>query len=205
MGRRVVSRSNSGKATSMSMQSMIQQQLMMPQNDRVIYLSEDVNEMSISAVIAQIMALNSQNSVKPIVLMISTYGGSVDEMFALYDIVKFVKCPIITVGIGKVMSAGVLLLASGEKGKRMIGKNTRVMIHSISAGHTGGSIAELTNEVDELKKIQLMMINSLAKETNIPRDKLEEIVNANKDFYLTAEEAIKFGVADKILSGGKNE
>lgn len=198
MGRQVQSSSLS-KPTMGGIHSFLQQQLMAPVGDRVIYLSEDVNESSVSSVVAQIMAFNSADPKKPIVLIISTYGGSVDEMFALYDIIKFVKCPIITVGIGKVMSAGVLLLACGTKGKRMIGKNTRVMLHEISTGQMG-SLSELINEIDELQKTQQMMTSALVDETKLTVEKLSEIMKLNKDFYLTAEQAIEYGIADKILS-----
>ena len=125
---------------------------MAAESERIVYLSGDVNEHSISSVITTLLSLANQDSKTPINLIVSTYGGSVDEMFSLYDVMKFLPCPVHTVGLGKIMSAGVLLMSAGKKGKRSIGKNTRVMIHPISSGNFG-SVIEMINEVDELKRM----------------------------------------------------
>ena len=105
-------------------------------NTRIVYLHGEVSEHSIAIVIAQLLHLANLNR-NPIYLVVSTYGGSVDEMFSLYDILKFLPCPVHTVALGKVMSAGVLLLASGVKGKRLIGGSSRIMVHPISGGVMG--------------------------------------------------------------------
>ena len=137
---------------------------------------------------------------KPIKLYISTYGGSADEMAALVDIMNVVKkdCPIETIGIGKVMSAGVLILASGTKGERYIGKNCRVMIHSVIAGNHG-SLHNLENELTEIKKMQDIYLQSLADATNMTKKQLKSFMRRKQNVYLNAEEAIKLGIADKIL------
>ena len=137
---------------------------------------------------------------KPIKLYISTYGGSADEMAALVDIMNVVKkdCPIETIGIGKVMSAGVLILASGTKGARYIGKNCRVMIHSVIAGNHG-SLHNLENELTEIKKMQDIYLQSLADATNMTKKQLKSFMRRKQNVYLNAEEAIKLGIADKIL------
>ena len=137
---------------------------------------------------------------KPIDIVISTMGGSVSEMFSIYDTMRYVKsrCDISTFGVGKIMSAGVLLLAAGTKGKRKIGANCRVMIHGIAAG-AGGSLRDIENEVSEIKWIQRQYINCLNKETKMTKKKIREIMAKQIDVYFSAQEAVEFGIADEIV------
>ena len=169
----------------------------MGDGSRLVVLHGEVNEASISMVVAQMLHLASQNH-KPIHLVISTYGGSVDEMFTLYDTIKFLPCPVHTVALGKVMSAGVLLLASGEKGKRMIGKSARIMMHPASAG-AAGNIFEMMNDVKEYKRQQDQMVNAIVKESKCSKRQIEKIMNSGHDVYLLPEEAVKMGIVDKII------
>lgn len=164
---------------------------------RLVILHCDVNEQSISNVMAQMLHLASQNH-KPIHLVISTYGGSVDEMFTLYDTMKFLPCPVHTIALGKVMSAGVLLLASGEKGKRMIGRSARIMMHPISGG-ASGNIFEIMNDVEESKRIQDQMATAISKETKLSKEEIEKIMKSGHDVYLSPQQAIKMGIVDKII------
>lgn len=166
-------------------------------NTRIVVLHGEVNEHSISSVIVQLLQLANQSN-KPIHLVISTYGGSVDEMFSLYDTIKFLPCPVHTIALGKVMSAGVLLLASGVKGKRMIGKSARIMIHPISGG-LFGNVFEALNEVKEHERLQKLMVDALLKETKLSRKQIEKIMRAGHDYFLTPEEALKMGIVDKIV------
>lgn len=166
-------------------------------HSRIVYMAGDVNESSISQVIVHMLALASISN-KPIQFVISTYGGSVDEMFSLYDVMKFLPCPVHTIGLGKIMSAGVLLLSSGKKGNRMIGKNSRVMMHPIS-GVSGGNIFEVMNEVSEHKRMQDLMVELLRKETKMPKAEIDRIMKLGHDFYLTAEQAVKYGIVDKVI------
>jgi len=121
-------------------------------------------------------------------------------MAALVDIMDMVKkdCAIRTIGLGKVMSAGVLILASGTKGERTIGKNCRVMIHSVIAGNAG-ALHNLENELAEVKKMQEVYLDSLVEVTNLTKKQLKSFMRRKTNVYLTAEEAIKYGIADKIL------
>jgi ATP-dependent Clp protease protease subunit len=135
---------------------------------------------------------------KPINLVISTYGGSIDEMFSLYDTIKFLPCPVHTVALGKVMSAGVLLLASGVKGKRMIGKSARIMVHPVS-GDVFGNIFEAMNEINELHRLQQLMETSLSHETNMNIEDVKKIMHAGHDYFMTPEEAVRLGIVDKII------
>jgi len=136
----------------------------------------------------------------PITMYISTYGGSADEMFAIFDIMNHCKksCHIETVGIGKVMSAGTLILAAGTKGKRKISKNCRVMLHQVSAG-TFGPLFNMTTEIDAIQSLQEQYINAMVSCTNLSKRKLKSLLNERVNVYLTAEEAIEYGLADIII------
>ena len=179
---------------------------------RSVGLYGDVEEERIAEVISALLMLqhvgkpkydeegNLKEEGKPIKLYVSTYGGSADDMAALVDIMGVVKkdCPIQTIGLGKVMSAGVLILASGTKGERYIGKNCRVMIHSVIAGNHG-SLHNLENELSEVKKMQEIYLESLADATNMTKKQLKNFMRRKQNVYLSADEAIKLGIADKIL------
>ncbi|MEC7715279.1 MAG: ATP-dependent Clp protease proteolytic subunit, partial [Actinomycetota bacterium] len=116
------------------------------------------------------------------------------------DMMKVVEqdCPIITTGIGKVMSAGVLILASGTKGARQIGRNTRVMIHSIVGG-THGDMHSIENEVEEMKWIQERYIDVLASETDMTKRMIKKLLSKKVNIYLDAQQAVDYGIADIIV------
>ena len=137
---------------------------------------------------------------RPAELLISTNGGNADDMFSIYDTMRLCReeMEIHTVGLGKVMSAGVLLLASGTKGKRKIGKHCRVMIHSVIGG-AGGPMHQLDNEMKEIKAIQEMHSKALCEETNLTLKQLRALLKRKVNIYLTAEEAVEYGIADIII------
>lgn len=168
-----------------------------PENSRIVVLHGDVTEHTISTVIVQLLHLANLNR-KPIHLVVSTYGGSVDEMFSLYDTIKFLPCPVHTIALGKVMSAGVLLLAAGVKGKRLIGRSARVMIHPVSSG-AYGNVFEMVNESKEATRLHDLMVESLSKETKMTREQINKLMHAGHDFYLTPADAIKHGIVDKVV------
>ncbi len=136
----------------------------------------------------------------PIDFYISSYGGQAAEMFAVYDVVRSLRdtTPIITHGIGKVMSAGVLLLASGTKGERRIGKHCRVMIHGVISGQHG-HIADVKNEFEEAKLTQKLYIDALAEETNMTHSYIKRLMNRKTNVYLDAQEAVELGIADIVF------
>jgi len=137
---------------------------------------------------------------EPIDFVISTHGGHAAEMFSVYDIIRDIKqrAPVHTKGVGKVMSAGVLLLASGTKGQRRIGKYCRVMIHGVIAGQSG-YIGDMEHEFKETKYIQKMYIKALAEETNMTPNYIKRLMGRKTNVYLDAEEAVKLGIADIIF------
>jgi ATP-dependent Clp protease protease subunit len=168
---------------------------------RIVILHGDVNEHSISNVIIQLLHLATINH-DPINLIVSTYGGSVDEMFSLYDTIKFLPCEVHTVALGKVMSAGVLLLASGVKGKRLIGSSARIMIHPVSGG-SYGNVFEIENESNESRRLHNLMIDALVKETKIKKSEITKMMETGRDHYLTPQDAIRLGIVDKIIGSDK--
>ena len=137
---------------------------------------------------------------KPIEFIVSTQGGSASEMFSIYDMMRHVQkdFEIHTLGIGKVMSAGVLILAAGTKGKRKIGENCRVMIHSVIGG-TQGPIHDMENEMDEIRWVQDRYIEAMVAETDMSKTHLKKILNRKVNAYFTAEEAVELGIADIIF------
>jgi ATP-dependent Clp endopeptidase proteolytic subunit ClpP len=138
--------------------------------------------------------------IMPIDMVISTPGGNADDMFAIYDTMRSIRedIPIRTRGIGKVMSAGVVLLAAGTKGERSIGKNCRIMLHSVIGGHIG-PMHQLDNEMEEIRNIQDQYISVLAEETKMTKRYLRNLMKKKVNVYLSATEAVELGIADKIF------
>ena len=171
---------------------------------RTIGLFSDVSEERIAELIHAILYLDELNRIsekqRPITFYMSTYGGSADDMFGMYDIMRTVRetSEIHTIGIGKVMSAGVILLAAGTKGKRKIGQNCRLMIHSVIGGNHG-PLHNLLNEMEAVEQIQKMYIDCLVAETNFSKKQLKKLLERKVNVYLSAEEAVKLGIADIIV------
>tara|TARA_B100000214_G_C23889616_1_gene591165 strand:+ start:277 stop:960 length:684 start_codon:yes stop_codon:yes gene_type:complete len=138
--------------------------------------------------------------INPIDFMISTYGGNADDMFGIYDVMKTIReqTPIHTYGIGKVMSAGVLLLAAGTKGERVIGKNCRVMIHHV-AGGVAGSLPSMDADLESIKKMEARYIQVLISETKFTKRTLKKLLDKRVNIYLSAAEAIEYGIADRYI------
>ncbi len=138
--------------------------------------------------------------IMPIDLVISTPGGNADDMFAIYDTMRSIRdeVPIKTRGIGKVMSAGVVLLAAGTKGERSIGKNCRIMLHSVIGGHVG-PMHQLDVEMEEIRNIQDQYIAVLSEETKMTKRYLRSLMKKKVNVYLSATEAVELGIADKIF------
>lgn len=166
----------------------------------------DVTEEKVGEVIHGLLYLDhvyktvAVDQKKPIDFYISTYGGSADDMFSLYDVMRQIRedNEIHTVGMGKVMSAGVLLLAAGTTGKRKIGKNCRVMIHSVIGGNHG-ALHNMINEMEAIEQLQDMYLNCLASETSMTKSQIKKMLERKVNVYLTAEEAVELGIADIII------
>ena len=185
----------------------------MPQEEisiRKVMLYGDITEESSLELIGSLFSIkefdrtpdveNNGYIYEPFELYISTYGGSASDMFAIYDIMRQIReeCDISTIGVGKVYSAGTLLLAAGTKGKRKIGKNCRVMIHDIVSG-TSGSLHDLKNELKEINMIQKQYISMMARETNMSEREIRNLIKKKINVYLTAEQAVEMGIADEVI------
>ncbi len=174
---------------------------------RIIGLFADVTEEKVAEVILGLLYMNEQNKLLPddeqereIQFYISTYGGNADDMFALYDMMKQIQqtTDISTIGVGKVMSAGVLLLAGGTPGKRKVGRNCRIMLHSVVAGNHG-SLHNLVNEMEAIQDLQQMYINRLVEETKMTKSQLKKMLERKVNIYLSPEQAVEYGIADEII------
>tara|TARA_Y100001937_G_C7109896_1_gene326989 strand:- start:14 stop:637 length:624 start_codon:yes stop_codon:yes gene_type:complete len=173
---------------------------------RIVGLFADVNDEKVADIIHNVLFYNEMNlqskpeEQKPIKFYISTYGGNADDMFALFDVMRHIRdhTEIHTIGLGKVMSAGVLILAAGTKGKRKIGKNCRVMIHSVMGGNHG-SLHNMMNEMEAIEQLQDLYCDALISETKLTRVKLKNMLERKVNVYLSAEEAVELGIADEII------
>ena len=185
---------------------------------RTINLYGDISEQKGADVVAALLYLEStSHAVAPadpddpdgeriimarsIAMMVSTHGGTASDMFSMLDVMDMVKertCDIETFGIGKVMSAGVPILAAGTKGKRKVGRNCRIMLHNVMAG-SHGTIFSMENELEEIKWVQERYIETLASYTKLTPNKIKKLLKTQKDIYISAEEAIKMGIADEII------
>jgi ATP-dependent Clp protease protease subunit len=197
----------------------IQQPSLPPEPElRTINLYGDISEQKGADVVAALLYLEStSHAVAPadpddpdgeriimarsIAMMVSTHGGTASDMFSMLDVMDMVKertCDIETFGIGKVMSAGVPILAAGTKGKRKVGRNCRIMLHNVMAG-SHGTIFSMENELEEIKWVQERYIETLASYTKLTPNKIKKLLKTQKDIYISAEEAIKMGIADEII------
>ena len=173
----------------------------------------DVNEERASDIVSALLLLGDKKRVEKakkklpegeelddITFYLSTYGGSADDMMSIYDMMRLTKKnrDIETIGMGKIMSAGTLILAAGTRGKRKIMKNCRVMIHSVIGGNHG-SLHNMINEMEAIEELQDMYCDCLVAETKLTRGKLKKMLERKVNVYLSAEEAVELGIADIII------
>ncbi|MBI4034288.1 ATP-dependent Clp protease proteolytic subunit [Candidatus Saccharibacteria bacterium] len=166
--------------------------------DRIIFLGQDVNEHTANLVVAQMLFLENEDPDKDIVFYINSAGGSVYHALAIYDTMKYVKCEIQTVGIGINASAAAFLLSAGAKGKRLLLPNSTVMIHQPSSGAERAKITDLEIDLKEGIRLKRLLNEILAKNTGQPVSRIEKDVD--RDYWMTAEEAKKYGLVDKVIT-----
>ena len=165
-------------------------------NDRIIFLSEEVNDTTASLVVAQLLYLEAQDPDKDIQFYINSPGGSVTAGMAIYDTMQYIKCDVATICVGMAASMGAFLLSSGAKGKRMALPNAEIMIHQPAAG-TQGKVTDMAIDVERFLTIKERMNRILAGNTG---RSVEEVTAAcERDNFMTAEEALSFGLVDKVL------
>ena len=165
-------------------------------NDRIIFLSEEVNDPTASLIVAQMLYLESQDPDKDIQFYINSPGGSVTAGMAIYDTMQYIKCDVATICVGMAASMGAFLLSAGTKGKRMALPNSEIMIHQPSAG-TQGQITDMAIHMKRLETIKARMNRIMAENTG---KSVEEITEAcERDNFMTSAEAKDFGLVDKVL------
>jgi ATP-dependent Clp protease, protease subunit len=164
--------------------------------ERIIFLGEDVNPHTANLVIAQLLFLDSEDSKKDISLYINSPGGSVYDAFAIYDTMQHVKADVQTVGIGIQASAAAFLLSSGAKGKRFILPHATVMIHQPSSG-TRGKVTDQEIDLKEVLRLKKLLEQIMAKNTGQKAERIHD--DMERDKWLSAEEAKKYGIVDKVI------
>lgn len=166
-------------------------------NDRIIVLSDEVNDATASIVVAQLLYLEGQDAEKDISLYINSPGGSVTAGMAIYDTMQYIKCDVSTICIGMAASMGAFLLSSGAKGKRYALPNSEIMIHQ-PLGGARGQATEIKIVADHILKTREKLNRILAENTG---KSIEEIArDTERDNYLTAQEAMEYGLVDKVIA-----
>ena len=173
--------------------------------DRIIFLGEDVNPTSASLIIAQLLFLESEDPDKEISLYINSPGGSITDGMGIVDTMNYIKCPVSTICVGLAASFGAVLLANGEKGRRFATPNSEILIHQPLIGGQGGGISGQATEIkihaDHLVKTREKLNKFLSERTGQTIETIEK--DTERDNYMTAEEALKYGLIDGIMDKRK--
>ncbi|MFA6027355.1 MAG: ATP-dependent Clp endopeptidase proteolytic subunit ClpP [Patescibacteria group bacterium] len=164
--------------------------------DRIIFVGSAIDEHIANAIIAQLLFLDSEDSKKDIKLYINSPGGMVTAGLAIYDTMQYVKCDVATICVGTAASMAATLLAAGEKGKRFALPNSEVMLHQVMGG-AEGQATDIKIRAEHILKIKERLNKILAKHTGQSLAKIDK--DTDRDFYLNAEEALKYGLVDKII------
>lgn len=165
--------------------------------DRIVFLNEDVNPHTANLIVAQLLFLENQSTDSPIHFYINSPGGSVYDALAIYDTMQFITAPVHTYGIGMQASAAAFLLSSGEMGKRFVLPHATVMIHQPSSG-TRGKVTDQEIDLKESLRLKKLLEQIMAKNTGHTTEKIHE--DMERDYWMSAEEAVKYGLADKIIT-----
>ena len=167
--------------------------------DRIIFLAEDVNATTASLIIAQMLFLESEDPDKEIYFYINSPGGSVTDGLAIVDTMNYIKCPVSTFCVGLAASFGAVLLANGEKGKRFAMPNAEILIHQplIAGGGISGQTTDIKIHADQMIKTRERLTKILADRTGKPVEQVMK--DTERDNYMTAEEALEYGLIDEIL------
>lgn len=168
--------------------------------DRIIFLTGEINDATANTVVAQLIYLEAKNPDKEIHLYINSPGGSVSAGLAIYDTIKFIKCDVSTICIGLCASMAAILLSSGTKGKRMCLPNGEVMIHQ-PLGGVQGQATDIEITAKHIIKIKEKLVNILSENTG--KDKEQVAKDIDRDYYMSAEQALNYGIVDKIINKRK--
>ena len=166
-------------------------------NDRIIFLGEEVTDVSANLIVAQLLFLESEDPGKDILMYINSPGGSVSAGLAIYDTMQYIKCDVSTICIGMAASMGAFLLAGGTKGKRMALPNSEIMIHQPSGG-AQGQATEIKIVAEQILKTKRKLNEILAANTGKPLEQIE--IDTERDNYMSAEEAKAYGLIDNVIT-----
>jgi ATP-dependent Clp protease protease subunit len=164
--------------------------------DRILFVDGPINDHMSSVVVAQLLFLQSEDSSKPVNMYINSPGGVVTAGLAIYDTMQFVKCPVATFCIGQAASMGAVLLAAGEKGQRYSLPNSRIMIHQPSGG-AGGQATDIEIQAKEIIRLKDVLTGMMVKHCSKSKSVVEK--DMDRDYYMGAAEAKKYGIIDKVL------
>ncbi|MBT7552961.1 ATP-dependent Clp protease proteolytic subunit [bacterium] len=163
--------------------------------DRIIFLGDEIDENTANLVIAQLLFLDSQNQ-EPIKMYINSPGGSVTDGLAIYDTMQHIKSPVSTICVGLAASMGALLLTAGEPGQRFALPNSEMLIHQVMGG-ASGQASDVKIKAEQILKLKSRLNKILQQHTKQALSKIEK--DADRDYYMTAEEAVKYGLVDKVV------
>lgn len=167
--------------------------------DRIIFLSEDVNQATASLVVAQMLFLESEDPDKEIHFYINSPGGSITDGMAIYDTMNYIKCPVSTICVGMAASMGAFLLCAGEKGKRFATPNAEIMIHQplIGGGGITGQTTEIKIHAEHMVRTREKLNKILSERTGKPLEQIEK--DTERDNFMTASQALEYGLIDGIM------
>ena len=166
-------------------------------NDRIIFLSDEVNDTTASLVVAQMLYLEAQDPDKDIYFYINSPGGSISAGMAIYDTMNYIKCDVSTICVGMAASMGAFLLSSGARGKRYALPNSEIMIHQ-PLGGMKGQASDIKIHADHILRIRAKLNSLLAEQTGKPLETIER--DTERDNFMTADEAMAYGLVDKVIT-----
>ena len=166
-------------------------------NDRIVFLSDEVNDTTASLVVAQMLFLEAQDAEKEISFYINSPGGSVTAGMAIYDTMQFIKCDVSTICIGMAASMGAFLLSSGTKGKRFALPHSEIMIHQ-PLGGARGQATDIQIQAEQILRVKRTLNEILSENTGKPLEIIEK--DTDRDNYMTAQQALDYGLIDKIIA-----
>ena len=169
-------------------------------NDRIVFLSDEVNDVTASLVVAQLLFLEAQDPDKDIDLYINSPGGVITAGMAIYDTIQYIKCDVSTICMGMAASMGSFLLSSGTKGKRFALPNSEILIHQplIAGGGISGQCTDIKIHSDHMVKTREKLNRILAQNTGKPIEQIN--IDTERDNYMTAQEALEYGLIDKVIT-----
>lgn len=170
--------------------------------DRIIFVGGPVDDDVANIIIAQLLFLQAEDANKDTYMYINSPGGVVTAGLAIYDTMRYLSTPISTICIGQAASMGALLLAAGEKGKRFALPNARIMIHQ-PLGGAQGAATDIEIQTHEILRVKRLINEILSKHTSQPLSKIEK--DTDRDFYMAAEEAVKYGIVDEVITSVKGK